>query len=391
MKNSEKVIEILEEIKQGRMVIVTDDEDRENEGDLIMAAELVTPESVTFMANHGRGLICVPLHESYAKHFDLSLMCEEGDEFGTAFTISCDVKEGTTTGISGADRAKTIKALTNMDNRPEDFHRPGHVFPLIARSGGVLERAGHTEAAVDLALMAGLAPAGVICEIISDDGTMTRGEDLKNFAQEFGLKQITIKELIEYRRSLQVDSVVNLPTNHGEFKVETIPNPDCKDMPHLLIYKGDIQEHTLLRIHSECFTGDILGSLRCDCGDQLQKSLSLINDRGGAVIYMRQEGRGIGLENKLSTYVLQENGVDTLDANLMLGFKADARDYTVAAETLKRRGVGSVDLITNNPAKITALESCGITVKSRIKLETVKHNFNKNYIETKIERMGHLV
>lgn len=391
MEQFKQIEEAIEAIKNGEIIIVTDDEDRENEGDLIMAGELVTPECVNFMASEGRGLICTPISLEFSERLGLNLMTEEQDKQGTAFTLSCDVKDGTTTGISASDRALTIKALADPNSKKEDFHRPGHIFPLIAKSGGVLEREGHTEASVDLAVLAGLTPCGVICEIINSDGTMARGDDLDIFQEKHGLKRITIKELKEYKSFIFERKPIMIPTMSGDFYLEAIDNPEDANMPHLLIYPQELTDNLNLRIHSECLTGDLLGSLRCDCGEQLEKSLSYIKDNGGAVLYLRQEGRGIGLVNKLRAYNLQDKGLDTLDANLKLGFKDDERSYLLAAELLKSRGISSVNLLTNNPTKVEGLESEGIKVLKRIPLEGTSCSSNSHYLNTKKQRMGHIL
>lgn len=391
MKEFKRVEEAIEDIKLGRMIIVTDDEDRENEGDLIMAGELVTDKHVNFMAKEARGLICTPISKEYAKRLGLPLMTTEEDKQATAFTLSCDLKEGTTTGISAMDRALTIKALSNNKSKKGDFHRPGHVFPLIAKDGGVLEREGHTEAAVDLSLLAGLTPCGVICEIINDDGTMARGDDLDKFQEKHNLKRITIEELKEYKSMLFERKPISIPTKEGDFYIETIDNSNCEEMPHLLIYPSELKSPLNLRIHSECLTGDLLGSLRCDCGEQLNNSLKYIKAKGGAVLYLRQEGRGIGLINKLRAYNLQDKGLDTLDANLKLGFRADQREYSLAANLLKERGIEEVNLLTNNPLKVEGLESEGIRVLKRVPLEEKSCSSNDKYLKTKKERMGHIL
>ncbi|MGL1890677.1 MAG: 3,4-dihydroxy-2-butanone-4-phosphate synthase [Spirochaetaceae bacterium] len=391
MKDFEKVEDILEDFKKGKIIIVTDNEDRENEGDLIMAGELITPEDISFMANYGKGLICCPISEDYAKRLGLELMTTEQDKQGTAFTVSCDVKAGTTTGISASDRSKTIKAISNPTSQKGDFHRPGHIFPLIAKNGGVLEREGHTEAAVDMAVLSGLTPCGVICEIINDDGTMARAEELDKFQATHNLNRITIKELKEYKHYLFQKKPISIPTDIGTFLIETIDNPKSKEMPHLFIHKGELTSPLNLRMHSECLTGDLLGSLRCDCGDQLTDSLRYINKNGGAILYLRQEGRGIGLINKLRTYNLQDQGFDTMDANLKLGFKADLREYSLAASLLKEKDILSVNLLTNNPLKVNGLEKEGIRVVKRISLEGRYHSNNAKYLETKKDRMGHIL
>ncbi|QEN04545.1 3,4-dihydroxy-2-butanone-4-phosphate synthase [Thiospirochaeta perfilievii] len=391
MDRFKEVIEILEDFKKGNMIIVTDNEDRENEGDLVMAGELITPDDITFMATKARGLICAPISLEYSKRLGLKRMSNQEDKQGTAFTVSCDVKEGTTTGISSSDRAKTIKALSNPESKKEDFHHPGHIFPLIAKKQGVLEREGHTEAAIDLCLLSGLKPCGVICEIINDDGTMARGNDLDEFELKYNLKRLTIKELKEYKRFLYEKKPILIPTKYGSFYLESLDNKKNESMPHLLIYQDKMENPLNLRIHSECLTGDLLGSKRCDCGDQLDLSLKYIGERGGAIIYLRQEGRGIGLINKLRAYNLQDKGLDTLDANLVLGFKEDEREYSMVSSLLKERGILEVNLLTNNPLKVTGLEDTGINVVSRIPIEGETCISNKRYLETKKDRMGHLL
>lgn len=391
MEDFKRVLDALEDIKLGRMVIVTDDDDRENEGDLIMAGQFVTSESICFMANYARGLICSPISSEYADRLGLYLMTIEKDKQGTAFTISCDVKKGTTTGISSNDRALTIKALSNSTSKKEDFYRPGHIFPLIAKEEGVLDRSGHTEASIDLSVLAGCTPCGVICEIINDDGTMARDKDLDEFQKFHGLKRVSIKELKKYKEYLFERKPISIPTEYGSFFIETIDNPKNREMPHVLIYSRELTAPLNLRIHSECFTGDLLGSLRCDCGEQLTNSLKYISENGGAVIYLRQEGRGIGLINKLRTYNLQDQGFDTLDANIKLGFKADEREYSLVADLLKERGILSVNLLTNNPLKINGLEKEGIKVDKRIPLEGKYCSSNAKYLNTKKDRMGHLL
>lgn len=385
------VVEAIDEIAQGKMIIVTDNEDRENEGDLIMAGSLVTSQSVNFMAKEARGLICCPISAEYANRLGLSLMTTEEDKHGTAFTLSCDLKSGTTTGISAMDRAKTIKALASPNSISSDFHRPGHIFPLIGQKGGLSVRQGHTEAALDLVHLAGLTPCCVICEIINDDGTMAKGDDLELFQKKHHLKKITIKDLKSYREYLFKKRPISIPTEYGSFFLETIDNPGSLEMPHLLIYPKSLESPLNLRIHSECLTGDLLGSQRCDCGDQLNRALCYIHKNGGALLYLRQEGRGIGLINKLRTYNLQDQGFDTMDANIKLGFKADERDYSLAASLLKERGVSEVNLLTNNPLKIDGLESEGIRVLNRIPLEGRNFKQNKKYLHTKKERMGHIL
>ncbi|MBN2618798.1 MAG: 3,4-dihydroxy-2-butanone-4-phosphate synthase [Spirochaetales bacterium] len=389
MRNS--IEEALEDIKNGRMIVVTDSENRENEGDLVMAADFVTAEHINFMSIYGKGLICAPINKDIANQFNLTPMINEEDKHGTAFTVSCDLRIGTTTGISAMDRAITIKALTNKDLTKSDFVRPGHIFPLIAKEGGVLEREGHTEAAVDLASLAGCSPCGVICEIINDDGTMARGRDLEYFCKKHKLKWITIEALKEYKKELFTKKPILIPTEYGDFYMETIDNPNNRDMPHLFIYKELNSTPLNVRIHSECLTGDLFGSLRCDCGKQLKESFKYISHYGGAILYLRQEGRGIGLVNKLRAYNLQDNGLDTLDANLKLGFKADEREYSIACDALKTRGYSQVNLITNNPEKVKGVETHGIRVVNRIPLKMESCKSNQKYLNTKRDRMGHLL
>ena len=393
-----KIEDVLEDIKNGIPLIIVDDENRENEGDLFVAAEKATYESVNLMATYARGLTCTPMSTEYAIRLNLDPMTARNtDAKCTAFTVSVDAKEGTTTGISIADRLTTIKKLADINSVASDFTRPGHIFPLIAKDNGVLEREGHTEATVDLCKICGLAPVSVICEILKDDGTMARMDDLEIFAKQHNLKIITIADLIKYRKKTQelmkIEVVANMPTDNGTFKIVGFENHiDGKE--HIALVKGDVKgkEGVAVRIHSECFTGDILGSLRCDCGSQLKTAMRRIDRLGeGVILYLRQEGRGIGLLNKLRAYNLQEEGMDTLDANLHLGFGADMRDYAVAAQMLKALGVKSIKLLTNNPLKINGLEEYGIPVVEREEIEIEHNKVNKIYLKTKKERMGHLL
>ena len=393
-----KIEDVLEDIKNGIPLIIVDDENRENEGDLFVAAEKATYESINLMATYARGLTCTPMSTEYAIRLNLDPMTARNtDAKCTAFTVSVDAKEGTTTGISIADRLTTIKKLADINSVASDFTRPGHIFPLIAKDNGVLEREGHTEATVDLCKICGLAPVSVICEILKDDGTMARMNDLEIFAKEHNLKIITIADLIKYRKKteqlMKIDVVANMPTDSGTFKIVGFDNLiDGKE--HIALVKGEVagKENVTVRIHSECFTGDILGSLRCDCGSQLKTAMRRIDRLGeGVVLYLRQEGRGIGLLNKLRAYNLQEEGMDTLDANLHLGFGADMRDYAVAAQMLKALGVKSIKLLTNNPLKINGLEEYGIPVVEREEIEIEHNKVNKVYLKTKKERMGHLL
>lgn len=386
----------VKELKSGKVIIVCDDEDRENEGDFVGLGEHVTPDMINFMAKEGRGLICAPIAESIADRLKLQPMVEVNtDNHETAFTVSVDHVD-TSTGISAFERALTIQKLLEEDSIPHDFRRPGHIFPLVAKAGGVLSRPGHTEAAVDLAKLSGTKSAGVICEIMNEDGTMARVDDLKEVAKQFNLKMITIKDLIEYR--LQHDSLIEkeveikLPTKFGDFKaIGFTSTVDGKE--HVALVKGDIRENEpiLLRVHSECLTGDVFGSNRCDCGSQLDHALTQIEDEGqGILLYMRQEGRGIGLMNKLKAYKLQENGFDTVEANHKLGFKADLRDYHVSAQILKSLGVRKVRLLTNNPRKIAGLARHGLEVVDRIPLQMKAKKENEFYLTTKQEKLGHL-
>ena len=393
-----KIEDVLEDIKNGIPLIIVDDENRENEGDIFVAAEKATYESVNFMATNARGLTCTPMSTEYAVRLNLDPMTARNtDAKCTAFTVSVDAKEGTTTGISIADRLTTIKKLADINSVASDFTRPGHIFPLIAKDNGVLEREGHTEATVDLCKICGLTPVAVICEILKDDGTMARVPDLEIFAKKHNLKIITIADLIKYRKKteqlMKIDVVANMPTDSGTFKIVGFNNLiDGKE--HIALVKGDVagKENVTVRIHSECFTGDILGSLRCDCGSQLKTAMRRIDRLGeGVVLYLRQEGRGIGLLNKLRAYNLQEEGMDTLDANLHLGFGADMRDYAVAAQMLKALGVKSIKLLTNNPLKINGLEEYGMPVVEREEIEIEANKINKIYLKTKKERMGHLL
>ena len=389
--------EAIEDIKQGKMIIVVDDEGRENEGDLIMAGELATYENLNFMAKMGRGLICTPVSGDIALDLGLHPMVNNNtDPHVTAFTVSIDHKSNTT-GISIEDRLNTIKALCDEKSKPSDFRRPGHIFPLVAKSGGVVERPGHTEAAVDFAKLAGLKPVGVIVEILKEDGSMARVPDLISFAKEYNLKIVTIEELIRYRKDRElrvtIHSEARMPTKFGTFKIVGFENNyDGKE--HIALVKGDVRgkENVKLRIHSECFTGDILGSLRCDCGDQLHATMELIDKEGqGVILYMRQEGRGIGLYNKFLAYNLQDEGYDTVEANLKLGFGEDEREYKVAAKMIEALDIKSISLITNNPTKIKALKDLGVNIVEREKMIVKYTGENKNYMATKIAKMGHMI
>ncbi len=391
--------EALEDMARGKMVILVDDEDRENEGDLCMAAEKVTPEAINFMAKYGRGLICLSLTPEKIRELKLPMMTDENtSSFGTAFTVSIEAKKGVTTGISAADRATTILTAINPETIPEDLAKPGHVFPLRARPGGVLQRAGQTEGSVDLARLAGLYPAGVICEIMSEDGSMARMPELKEFARKHDLKIVTIKDLISHR--MRAESFVHrlsttkLPTEYGgEFTVIAYSN-DVDSNVHIALVKGEIHEddEVLVRVHSECLTGDVFGSRRCDCGEQLHNAMAMINEKGqGVILYMRQEGRGIGLVNKLKAYELQDSGLDTVEANIKLGFKADLRDYGIGAQMLVNLGVRKMRLMTNNPKKIVGLEGYGLKVVERVPVEISPHERNLVYLKTKKKKLGHML
>ena len=389
--------EALEDIRQGKMIVMVDDEDRENEGDLVMAAEMVTPEAINFMATYGRGLICVPMTRDRIHALQLEPMVTDNtDPHGTAFTVSVD-SAGSSTGISAFERAETVQILMNPHSEPTDLHRPGHIFPLQAREGGVLVRAGHTEGSVDLARLAGLQPAGVICEIMNEDGTMARVPDLQLFVEKHNLKFITLKDLISYRRQSEklierVESI-HLPTGFGDFSaVGYLSILDQKE--HLALVKGTVDDGkpVLVRVHSECLTGDVFHSRRCDCGDQLTAALEAIEREGrGVLLYMRQEGRGIGLLNKLRAYKLQEEGKDTVEANLALGFPEDLRDYGVGAQILADLGISEVRLMTNNPRKIVGLEGYGLKVVERIPIEIQSQPENSAYLCTKKIKMGHIL
>ncbi|QOR65329.1 bifunctional 3,4-dihydroxy-2-butanone-4-phosphate synthase/GTP cyclohydrolase II [Cytobacillus suaedae] len=388
--------EAIYELMQGNVVIVCDDEDRENEGDFVSIVEKTTPETINFMIKHGRGLVCTPITEELAKKLDLNPMVSHNtDPHGTAFTVSIDYKS-TTTGISAHERATTIQQLINPNTKAVDFKRPGHIFPLIAKPGGVLRRAGHTEAAVDLARLCGAEPAGVICEIINEDGSMARVPDLRKIADEFNLKMITIKDLISYRnrkeKLVKREVEIQLPTEFGEFKAVGYSNViDGKE--HVALVKGelDTENPILVRVHSECLTGDVFGSNRCDCGPQLHAALSQIEKEGtGILLYMRQEGRGIGLLNKMKAYKLQEEGYDTVEANEKLGFAPDLRDYGIGAQILKDLGVTKMKLLTNNPRKITGLKGYELEVVDRVSLQMEAKEENENYLKTKHSKLGHM-
>ena len=391
------VEEALDDIKKGKLVIVVDDEDRENEGDFVTAARNANPELINFMATHGRGLICTPLVEERCDELGLELMVDSNNShFDTPFTVSVDlIGEGCSTGISATDRAKTVQALINPETKPKDLGKPGHIFPLRAKAGGVLRRAGHTEAAVDLSRLAGYEPAGLIVEIMNEDGSMARLPELKNIAKKFDLKIITIEDLISYRMKHEtlIEEIVqvDMPTKYGDFKLKAFKQTTTGE-EHLALIKGtwDKDDPVLVRVHSSCFTGDVIGSLRCDCGDQLYSSMKMINEAGnGVIIYMNQEGRGIGLLNKLKAYKLQEEGYDTLEANLKLGFKGDARDYGVGAQILRSVGIRKMKLLSNNPKKRTGLIGYGLEIVDTVPIEVECNIHNQKYLSTKKEKMGH--
>jgi 3,4-dihydroxy 2-butanone 4-phosphate synthase / GTP cyclohydrolase II len=394
----DKIEDAIADIAKGRAVIVVDDEERENEGDFIAAAEAMTPELVNFMVTHGRGMLCAPVTEARAAELELDMMVGTNTSLhGTPFTVTIDYLHGTTTGISASDRSKTLIALADEKTKPSDFARPGHIFPLRAVDEGVLRRAGHTEAAVDLARLAGLKPAGALCEIMNADGTMARLPELRKLAQEFDMRIISVQDLIKYRMSreriMQRVVEVTLPTDYGDFQLHLYSNKvDNKE--HIALVKGDITDGSpvLVRVHSECFTGDTLGSLRCDCQDQLHAAMMMVEQEGrGVVLYMRQEGRGIGLANKLKAYKLQEEGKDTVEANEALGFKADLRDYGLGAQILHDLGIRKMRLMTNNPRKVVGLESFGLEIVDRVPIEIPSNVKNAHYLQTKRSKLGHLL
>jgi len=398
MANLDGIKEAIEDIKKGEIVIVVDDEDRENEGDMIMAAEKVTPEKINFLSKYARGLICVPLPKEKIDKLDLHpMVLVNTAKMGTRFTVSVDAQENTTTGISAHDRAETIKRLLDPETKPQDLARPGHVFPIQAAEGGVLSRAGHTEATVDLARLAGFYPAGVLCEIMDEDGRMARLPRLLEIAKRFDLKVLSIKDLIEFRRRTEklVEKIVtvNFPTKWGIFTLHLYKS-SIDEHHHLALEKGEVKgkENVLVRVHSQCLTGDVFSSLRCDCGEQLSSALTMIEKEGlGVFLYMRQEGRGIGLANKIMAYQLQDNGKDTVEANQQLGFDADLRDYGIGAQILVDLGLSTIRLITNNPKKIIGIEGYGLKVVERVPTEVSPRPENIKYLETKRDKLGHLL
>ncbi len=390
--------EAIEDIKAGKFVIVVDDEDRENEGDLIMAAEKVTPEAINFMAVHGRGLICMPVTGERLDELQIPMMVSNNtSNFGTAFTVSVEAKHGTSTGISAADRAQTVKVIIDPGTRPKDMVMPGHMFPLRARDGGVLVRAGQTEATVDLARLSGLYPAGVCCEIMNEDGTMARMPQLEVIAEKLGLKIVSVADLIAYRyrheRLVNRVAEAKLPTPYGEFTVIAYKS-QTDPAEHLALVMGDVatDDPVLVRVHSQCLTGDVFHSMRCDCGEQIEMAMKRITKEGrGVVLYMRQEGRGIGIHNKIKAYALQDEGLDTVEANLSLGFDADLRDYGIGAQILADLGVRNMRLMTNNPKKMSGLESYGLKITEQLPITTEPNPHNRRYLQTKQKKMGHLL
>ena len=399
MKKFNTIDEAIEAYREGKMVIVVDDEGRENEGDLILASQMVTPEKINFLTKNARGMICVSIKSERAQDLNLEFMVDVNTALHhTPFTVTVDAKIGTTTGISAQDRAATIQTIIDPVTGPGDLVRPGHIFPLVAKSGGVLRRAGHTEAAVDLARLAGLVPSGVLCEIMDDDGTMARTNALMRFAEKYQLKIITIEDLIEFRRMreklVQKIEQIDLPTQYGHFKLHLYQNILDESEHHVARVKGDVSKGgpVMVRVHSECLTGDAFGSKRCDCGDQLSAAMEQVENEGrGVVLYMRQEGRGIGLVNKIKAYAFQEKGKDTVEANEELGFKADLRDYGIGAQILKDLGLKKIRLMTNNPKKIVGLQGYDLEIVDRIPIEIKPNPYNEKYLSTKRDKLGHLI
>ena len=400
MTKFDSIEKAIDEFRQGKMLVVVDDEDRENEGDFIVAAEMATPDDINFMMKHGRGLICMPITQDCANQFNLGPMVPHTNNtalYDTNFTISVDAVKNATTGISSADRWETVQVLLDEDAKPSDLGRPGHMFPLTSKDGGVLQRAGHTEASVDLATLAGLKPAALLVEIVDEDGTMARGDRLEKIAKEHDLTLITIADLIEYRRKKEelVDelSMIPLPNKYGDFKLILFEDKIHGDH-HVALVKGDIKEDddTLVRVHSQCLTGDIFGSFRCDCGQQLEGALTRIEQEGrGVLVYLRQEGRGIGLKNKIKAYQLQDDGLDTVEANEKLGYAADLREYGIGAQILRKCGVRKMRILTNNPRKIVGVEGYGLEVVGREPLEFEANAVNEKYLKTKRDKLGHFI
>lgn len=397
MKTFDEIREVIDDFRKGKLVIIVDDEDRENEGDLAFAAELCSADKINFMTKYARGLICVSMEGSRLDHLKIPMMVQENtSRFETAFTVSVEAREGTTTGISAADRAATVLKLVDPDAQPSDFIKPGHMFPIRAREGGVLVRSGQTEASVDMAKLAGLFPSGVICEIMNEDGTMARMPQLSEISKEHGIKIISVADLIRYRTAneklVKCEASALLPTKYGPFKITAYEEMATKAV-HIVLHKGPIDPDVpvLVRVHSECFTGDILGSARCDCGDQLDVAMQEVAKSNGIILYLRQEGRGIGLVNKLKAYELQDQGLDTVEANVHLGFAPDLRNYGIGAQILADMGVKKIRLMTNNPRKIVGLEGYGLQVVERIPLEISPRKENAKYLSTKKEKMGHLL
>jgi len=388
----------IEDLRSGKMIILVDNEDRENEGDVVIAADFCSTENINFMITHARGLVCVPMEASMLDKIGIPMMCPVNtDTFHTAFTVSVDARDITTTGISASDRANTVKALIKEDSSAENFKQPGHIFPLSAKKGGVLVRAGHTEGSVDLAKMAGLTPAAVICEILNDDGTMARRDALIDFAKKHGLNIVTIEDIIKFRqkseRLVERISEAKLPTEYGEFNIIAYETK-TDNLTHVALVKGDIRgmENVLVRVHSECLTGDAFSSRRCDCGDQLHRAMQMVQKEGcGVILYMRQEGRGIGLSNKIKAYHLQDHGLDTVEANIKLGFPPDLRDYGIGAQILVDLGIKTMRLMTNNPQKVIGLEGYGLKIVERVAIEIAALDDNKNYLSVKRDKMGHLI
>lgn len=394
----DSIVDAIEDIKYGKVIIVVDDEDRENEGDLVIAADFVTPTSINFMSRFGRGLICLPMAEELIDRLQLPLMAANNrSPYGTAFTVSIEAADGVSTGISAADRARTVKVAIDPNSKPADLISPGHVFPLRAKAGGVLERPGQTEGSVDLAVLAGLTPAAVICEIINDDGTMSRRDELAVFSRRHEIPMVTIRDLIDYRirheQLTQVAATSTIPMpDYGDFEMTVFANSLDK-AEHFALVKEPVVSNKLplVRIHSECITGDVFGSCKCDCGTQLKHSLELLSEEGGILLYLRQEGRGIGLANKLKAYALQDQGYDTVEANLELGLPADSRDYAIAYQILKHFGIKALRLLTNNPRKIESLEKYGLIISERIPLTVTPSHANRDYLKTKQVKLGHLL